>query len=254
MIGSSVEYLLRVLISSYAITALKAQDAAPDTVANTVLTQTALSGTLLPPNISLILASNGRAYRFDQGESLLVNTGTYTWQKSSANSGVLRFETGAQVSLSFGAAVGGTYRDASSSGVFFLTSFSPGSIAPLRNISSRASLLPNRQVIAGFVVAGSVPRRVLVRAIGPSLSQFSVPDPAPDPELFVAKESTVVGTNTSWGGSAALAAAFTSVGAFALPSTSRDCALLLTLPPGNYTANARSSTGGEVLVEVYYVN
>jgi hypothetical protein len=45
------------------------------------------------------------------------------------------------------------------------------------------------------------------------------------------------------------------VGAFALPATAKDAALLVTLPPGNYTvqASGTADTTGVALVEVYEV-
>ena len=55
-----------------------------------------------------------------------------------------------------------------------------------------------------------------------------------------------------WGGTQSLAAAFDAVGAFALEKSSRDCALVLTLEPGSYTAQVRADTAGEVLLEVNF--
>jgi hypothetical protein len=124
---------------------------------------------------------------------------------------------------------------------------------PLLNVSTRASLIAGQAAIAGFVVEGSGPKQVLIRAIGPSLAQFGVSNMAANPALTVFKGSTQIGANSGWGGSASLAAAFTAVGAFSLPSNSRDSAIVLTLDPGNYTAQARDPIGGEVLLEVYLV-
>jgi hypothetical protein len=47
----------------------------------------------------------------------------------------------------------------------------------------------------------------------------------------------------------------TQVGAFALPTGSRDAAMVVTLPPGNYTVQASgvNSTTGVALIEVYIV-
>jgi hypothetical protein len=62
-----------------------------------------------------------------------------------------------------------------------------------------------------------------------------------------------VGANTGWGGGATLAGAFAQVGAFSLPATSADSALLITLPAGAYTvqvAGTNNSTG-IALVEIY---
>jgi hypothetical protein len=62
-------------------------------------------------------------------------------------------------------------------------------------------------------------------------------------------------TNDNWGGGSALATAFGNVGAFALGATSRDAALLVTLQPGNYTAQVSgvNGTAGRAQVEVYEV-
>ena len=66
---------------------------------------------------------------------------------------------------------------------------------------------------------------------------------------------TIIGENSDWGGTAELTAAFASVGAFVLPATSKDAALLVTLPPGNYSVQVSgvSNTTGVALVEVYEV-
>ncbi len=108
---------------------------------------------------------------------------------------------------------------------------------------------------AGFVIGGTGPRTVLIRAIGPSLAGFGVGGFVADPQLALFNSaSTKIGENDNWGGTAALTAAFTSVGAFALsPAISRDAALVATLAPGNYTVQVSGvgGTTGVALVEVY---
>ena len=112
-------------------------------------------------------------------------------------------------------------------------------------------------LVAGFVVGGSAPRTVLVRAVGPTLgaAPFGVPGVVADPELRLFAGERRIEANDNWGGGAALAAAFARVGAFALPVGSRDAALLATLPPGAYTAQVSGvgGTTGVALVEVYEV-
>ena len=56
-----------------------------------------------------------------------------------------------------------------------------------------------------------------------------------------------------WGGDATLTAEFTQVGAFPLDATSRDAALVVTLPPGAYSAQVtgQEGTSGIALVEIY---
>ena len=129
----------------------------------------------------------------------------------------------------------------------------PAKVA-LRNISTRLTVAANQPSLAGFVVAGSSSRRVLVRAVGPSLAQFGVANPAPGTALAVTRGTTELAANRGWGGSSFLAQAFVAVGAFALPPASRDSALLMTLPPGDYVARAQADGGGgEILIEVYFI-
>jgi hypothetical protein len=126
----------------------------------------------------------------------------------------------------------------------------------LVNVSVRKRLAPGTQISAGFVIGGRTPKRVLIRAVGPSLAPFGVTDAMADPRLEVFRVNAVapLASNQDWGGGTALASAMSAVGAFALSGTSKDAALLLVLEPGNYVAQAAAdSGGGTVLVEVYDV-
>jgi hypothetical protein len=112
-------------------------------------------------------------------------------------------------------------------------------------------------VTAGFVLGGSTSRRVLIRAIGPTLGNapFDVPEVVEDPQLALFSGPAQISANDNWGGTSVLSAAFAQVGAFALPAASRDAALLVTLAPGSYTVNVNGvgSTTGVALIEVYEV-
>ncbi len=116
----------------------------------------------------------------------------------------------------------------------------------------------DRTLTVGFVVGGTVPKRVLVRGVGPALSAFGVTGALGDPRLEVYREGSVIGRNDNWEEGAAggsIAAASASVGAFALAAGSLDAALILNLFPGAYTAQV-SGPGdqtGTALVEVYEV-
>ncbi|HUR57847.1 MAG TPA: lamin tail domain-containing protein, partial [Opitutaceae bacterium] len=108
----------------------------------------------------------------------------------------------------------------------------------------------------GFVVRGSGTRTVLVRAVGPTLNTaFGIPGAVSDPQFTLFAGSTAIGSNNNWGGTAALSAAFTSVGAFNLPATSLDAALLTPLTAGDYSVvvTGVAAANGQVLVEVYEV-
>jgi hypothetical protein len=128
----------------------------------------------------------------------------------------------------------------------------------LVNVSVLKNLPAGGSLSAGFVIAGLTPRTVLIRAIGPGLSAFNVGGFLADPQLQLYQSGALspIATNNDWSGTAVLQSAFTSVGAFSLIGSSRDAALLMTLPPGNYSAQVSGApnTTGMVLVEVYEVN
>jgi hypothetical protein len=72
--------------------------------------------------------------------------------------------------------------------------------------------------------------------------------------LFSNDTGQQIGANDDWGGTAALASAMSSVGAFALGDpASRDAGLVVTLPPGAYSVrvSGKNATGGTAIVEVY---
>jgi sugar lactone lactonase YvrE len=130
--------------------------------------------------------------------------------------------------------------------------------AQLTNISTRASVGTGSSVeIAGLVVEGSAPTQVLIRAVGPTLSTFNVSGVLAKPTLTVVDSSgNTVATNTGWSTNAnasTIVSESAAVGAFALPAGSADCALLLTLAPGSYTAivSGVGGTSGIALVEAY---
>ena len=126
----------------------------------------------------------------------------------------------------------------------------PRESPPLVNISTRATLSAGQTLTSGFVVGGTVRRRVLVRAIGPSLTSFGVTNPLPTPTLTVFSGATQIAANAGWGGGAPLSTVFAAAGAFFLPQASRDAAAVLTLNPGSYTAQV----GGGAGEEVYFVD
>jgi Immunoglobulin domain len=145
--------------------------------------------------------------------------------------------------------------DATPSGTF--TSSSP----KLINLAARVDVGTGANALfAGFVIRGSSALTVLIRASGPAIAvaPFNVPGTLPDPQLTLQNQTTgaVLATNSSWGGDAQISSTAASVGAFGwgVP-TSHDSALLITLPPGNYTAAAVGSSGdtGVAIVEVYDV-
>ncbi len=110
-------------------------------------------------------------------------------------------------------------------------------------------------VIAGLTIAGDGPSTVLLRAVGPSLAGFGLRDVMGDPQLTLYRGANAIARNDNWGGQPLVGAAGSRAGAFSLPATSRDAALVATLAPGSYTVHAADRTGasGQVLLEIYEV-
>jgi hypothetical protein len=108
-------------------------------------------------------------------------------------------------------------------------------------------------LIAGFSILGNTSKRILIRAVGPTLGSFGVLGAQVDPKLEVYSDSKRIADNDNW--PASLASVFDMVGAFALSAGSRDAAVELTLAPGGYTVHVSPASGGagEVLIEIYEV-
>lgn len=137
----------------------------------------------------------------------------------------------------------------------------PGSYTPasprLINISARVQVGTGGNIlIAGFVIAGSTSKTVLIRASGPALAPFGVQGVLADPQLQLNDSSGIIAANLSWAGSPQIVSEAAAVGAFTWNNTaSHDAALLVTLPPGPYTAQVSGASGdtGIALIEVYDV-
>ena len=128
------------------------------------------------------------------------------------------------------------------------------------NISSRGFVGTGDNVlIGGFVVTGDQPRQVLIRGVGPTLTTLGVTGTVlADPIIYLYHSGAVINQNDNWGSAgdgAAISAATTATGAFALPSGSKDAAILTALQPGVYSVIVAGvgNTTGIALVEVYEV-
>lgn len=123
------------------------------------------------------------------------------------------------------------------------------------NVSARTQVGTGANIlITGFTIGGQTSKTILIRAVGPTLSQFGVGGVLADPQVKLFDSSArQIAENNDWSGSATLSAAASNVGAFALPPSSRDAALLVTLAPGSYTAQVSgvNNAVGIALVEVY---
>lgn len=127
----------------------------------------------------------------------------------------------------------------------------------LVNVSTRAQVGTGADVlVAGFSVVGTASKRLLIRAVGPSLGAFGVTGTLADPvvEVRALGANAVTAANDNWGGTAALKTTFASVGAFALAGdASADAVVIVDVPPGSYTAtvSGKNGTTGVALVEIY---
>ena len=109
--------------------------------------------------------------------------------------------------------------------------------------------------IGGFIISGTIPKHVLVRAIGPSLAQFGVPNALPDPVLELhGPGGFVTITNNNWRDDPAQETLILASGL--APSNDLESAIDANLAPGAYTAVVRgnNNTTGVALIEVFDIN
>jgi hypothetical protein len=145
----------------------------------------------------------------------------------------------------------------------------------LENVSNRVTLTVSDPAITGFVISGNSPRLVVIRAVGPSLTNFNVSPVSNNPqfalfsssgsELEIGQKWSLVTIPTLHGGpgvvpqtqfdAQAMGWIFGIAGAFPLNSNSNDEAYFNVLSPGAYTVVVSDPTvgpiGGSALIEVY---
>ena len=123
----------------------------------------------------------------------------------------------------------------------------------MANISTRAAVSVAENVsIGGFIVQGTDPKEVLIRAIGPYLSELGVPGALADPVLELHDASgNVLLLNDNWRESQEQAIRDTGLA----PGNDRESAIRTTLDPGSYTAvvAGKNNTSGIGLTEIYEV-
>lgn len=127
----------------------------------------------------------------------------------------------------------------------------------LISLSCKILIAAGSSLTEGFTIGGTTSKTVLIRASGPALVAYGVAGVMPDPQLAVYNSAgTVIDANAGWGGDPEITVVAKSVYAFSFNDpTSKDSAVLITLPPGSYTAQASSVSGvaGVALIEVYEV-
>ncbi len=219
-------------------------------------------GALSDPSITLFnktgsIATNddwGRATTAPQISDTAAAVGAFALPVGSLDAALLRDFPAGDYSVQVtgaGGAAGAVLMEAYDAG--------GGASARLINVSALSFVGTGTGILTtGFVVNQST-RAVLVRGIGPTLTAFGVPGVLANPRLQLFDGNVkLVAENDDWStasNAATLASTAQAVGAFALVAGSQDSVLLLTLPPGAYTAQISgvNDTTGVGLVEVYEV-
>ena len=120
----------------------------------------------------------------------------------------------------------------------------------LNNLSARALVTPTQSLIAGFVITGTTDLPVIIRAVGPTLEDFGIPNALVDPRITLYRDNELIANNEDW-----LENDGRNLGAFPLPEGSADSVLSIRLSPGIYTAHVTAAEStpetGIVLLEVY---
>ena len=137
---------------------------------------------------------------------------------------------------------------------------SPGTTSILGNISTRGFVQTGESVmIGGFTVQGTGTKRVIIRAIGPELTQYGITNALANPTLELHNTAgALIGSNDNWqttiiGGIITSNQVSDIQNSGHAPTAANESAIIADLPPGNYTAIVRgvNSTTGVALVEVY---
>lgn len=219
-----------------------------------------VAGTLADPRLEIVATATGRAVGscddWGGGTTLanaFVGVGAFALPAASKDAAVLAPFAPASYTARITSSVPG------GSGIAMVEVYDSDDASPvsrLVNVSALGFVGSEAQALApGFVISGTEPKRLLLRAVGPGLAPLGVDGTLADPQLAVipAGHLFIVARNDNWDASAALADAFTQARAFALVPGSRDAALVVTLPPGGYTVqvSGADSTTGKALVEIY---
>ena len=184
--------------------------------------------------------------------ALFAGTGAFALSEGSKDAAlVIDSSTGGSVLL---------YDTANRSGIAMAELYDASPASPGRLVNTSVlnfAGADSSAFIVGFNIAGLCPKRLLIRAIGPTLATFGIGTALGNPKLQVTTlDGKQIDANDDWGEGdvTLLRAAFASTGAFELrDTTSKDAALVLTLAPGSYTAIVSASSGaaGDALLELY---
>jgi hypothetical protein len=217
------------------------------------------------------IISEGYSYQATGGvQTSAPASGTYVYTTlpvAPGYQGTITFTSGpAQDPITFG--YGAFY----SEGTPFATIYPHIALTGAVNVSNNSWISAAHPTTPGFVIQGSNPRWVLIRADGSSLAQFGVPSPVANPGMTLsvpvsntsvnvrsvlnAMGAPVASSVSPWSSdpnvAPGLQAIFSLAGAFQFPSGSTDCAGLVLLSPGAYVLQGSTpAADGQLLTEVY---
>ena len=216
---------------------------------------------------------------------------TWSYTRTGTSTGLLLINppagTGSQGvytqrNLIFVTPTSGQEGGATGGGNFTLTDKASSDAAPLSNVSLRGHVAPGSPLIAGFVVPGTGRRDLLIRVVGPSLSQFGLTGTWADPDFSVvpaqpdtsAERFNADAYYADWSApsrqtgnpsqpqtnltnpAAGFKKIFNYVGAFPLLDGSKDAAKVINLGAGAYSVVCiapAGDPGGDMLIEIYYL-
>jgi uncharacterized delta-60 repeat protein len=151
-------------------------------------------------------------------------------------------------------AVVGGVGDTTGTGIVDAYDMSPGSEARLANIATRGFIQSgDKLMIAGFIIQNASVRAA-IRAIGPSLTQFGITNALPDTTLQLRDQNgAILLENDNWKSNPAQKQELENNGL--QPGHDLEAALIMTIPPGQYTAQVRGKgdASGIGVVEVYFL-
>lgn len=187
-------------------------------------------------------------------ESLSENLGAFPFESESGDSAILS-------DLLPGVYTVSLENPSDEDGLALLEVYDAGEESSVRlvNLSTRGPAgLGEEALIAGFVLNEKVPRRILIRAIGPGLGVFGVEGFMANPKIRLVGEDGELAENDDWDAddrAELLTELGARVGAFGLEPGSLDASLVRYLDPGAYTVQVEPAEGdpGVALVEIYVV-
>jgi cyclophilin family peptidyl-prolyl cis-trans isomerase len=216
--------------------------------AGPVLSQFGLTG-VVDPQLKLFNASNTQVAINDNWDSALASNfaalGAFAFDAGSKDAALLQTINGPHSAQATATGAGALLVEAYDAG--------PNDGRKLVNLSTRFQVGTGDNIlITGFVLSGTGPKQVLVRAVGPKLTDFGVTGVLADPQLSLFEGNTQIASNDNW--SSTLSATFSALGAFALNAGSKDAAIVVTLQAGKLYSvqiSGAGSTTGEALAEIY---